>query len=145
MNGLKLNLRGVEVKARDPLLPASGESRVAFQLFKGPLNMILMCHSCSGNIHGRHRFSLWWTKALMWCWVTFPTENVHNKVKGINNQYYGSVYIQVHTHPHSKLNAFWSTDLISSERRNKSPLNTCLVTVPENPPLMSSGKFCCVC
>lgn len=31
MNGFKLNLRGVKVKARDLLLPANGESRVAFQ------------------------------------------------------------------------------------------------------------------
>lgn len=32
MNGFKFNLRGAEVKVRDPLLPATGESRVsAFQ------------------------------------------------------------------------------------------------------------------
>lgn len=31
MNGFKSNLRGVAVRATDPLLPASGESGVAFQ------------------------------------------------------------------------------------------------------------------
>lgn len=31
------------------LLLASGESRVAFHLFKELMNLILMCHSCSGS------------------------------------------------------------------------------------------------
>lgn len=59
MNGFKLNLRGVEVKARDPLLPASGESTVALQLFKEQLNLILMCHSRSGNMHAGYQVSPW--------------------------------------------------------------------------------------
>lgn len=48
MNGLQLNLRGVGVKDRDPLLQASSESRVAFQLTNeldpdGPLMFWATC------------------------------------------------------------------------------------------------------
>lgn len=119
INGFKLNLRGTEVKVRDPLLRASGESKSSFTAFQRTTELdpdvsLMFRVTCMQGINshlGEQRRH-------------YAMSSHAAKSRKILNQYLGDVYIvSAHSIGVNSLFEGPTQSLISSEFRCNSLIN----------------------